>query len=331
MRRSTVHPPAQPTYHTDGTPAELELLDFLQRYDCLPSHYIRNALGSAPYTRAVISRLAAGHYLGLPLGRGGTSVSSEALAFARQHNVFFPLAVWPRGEALLRKHGKYLGRAKDGDHFDHKVARSTVEFSFDMAPRVFNGLRTKSQEDILAHPDCPAQTREDPKPQSFTLGNGKRVIPDGPLRGLEYEGASLFYFVEIDNGTEPLNSDAERQSIKRKVENYEEFFRRRMFHSRYGLKNMTVFFVFNDAHRLEASLDIVARKCSPAVAQRFAMKSISNFRKAYPPATAHMVAYPWRRVGESLDILQTLTATAESKHGRKVGADIPAHSNETGN
>ncbi|MFN3658188.1 MAG: hypothetical protein ACK4UO_13105 [Pseudolabrys sp.] len=331
MRHSTVNPSDQPTYHTDGTKAELEVLDLLQRYDCLPSHYIRIATGSELYTRAVISRLAAGHYIGLPLGRGGRGISKEAREFARKHTVFFPLAIWSRGEALLRKHGKFLERAKDGDHFDHKVARSVVDFSFDFAPRVFNGLRIKPQHEIIAHPDCAAEVRTDPKPQSFKLSDGRRVVPDGPLRGLEYtygtKTANLFYFLEVDNGTEPGESkDTERQSINRKVENYREFFHRKIFNTRYGLPNMTVFFVFNDARRVETALDIVARKCSPAIAQRFAMKSISNFRTAYPPATAHMVAEPWRRVGESLDIMQTLTATVESKHGREARANSPAHS-----
>lgn len=71
-----------------------------------------------------------------------------------------------------------------------------------------------------------------------------RLIPD-QLFALDYGDSFLAFALEVDRGTEPLQSSAARKSLKRSIEQYSEVLERGLHRSHYGLKaNLIVLWVF---------------------------------------------------------------------------------------
>src|SRR5579871_5147177 len=111
-RHSAIHPTKRPTLTINGSPAELALLDFYQRYDVLPSHYAQAWFNNRRAIEDRTTRLMKGHYLG---------IHDDLVDFPRVRNVYYPLELKPRGEHLLKERGLWLGRAKGNDHIAHKL------------------------------------------------------------------------------------------------------------------------------------------------------------------------------------------------------------------
>lgn len=310
-RHSAIHPTKRPTLDINGSAAELALLDFYQRYDILPSHYAQAYFFNVPYIRKLHTRLMRGHYIGIP---------ESAIDHARKRNVFYPLELRPRGEALLKEKGRWLGRTKGNDALPHRIFRSQVQFSFDYAEKTIRGLRIKRLAEILADERCPEATRTATDPSRFRVGHST-VVPDAPIFGLEWNGSAVMFLhgFEVDDGTETgerVISENKKKTIAEMFAAYAEYLERDGPYERYGISRISIPVITTSKRRMENFIDILKRTVEPRFHDRFLFKYAPHYRDGYLPATAHIVTEPWARAGEPLDMLFTLKATAERRsHG----------------
>lgn len=80
-------------------------------------------------------------------------------------------------------------------------------------------------------------------PLAISLSKG-RVIPD-QLFAIKYPDGYRAFALEVDRGTEPVQSPAARKSLKRSVVQYREVLERKLHQQHYGLKcNLIVLWVF---------------------------------------------------------------------------------------
>ena len=299
-RHRAIYPTERPTLDLSGTGTELEILDLLQRFDVLPSHYIYAWVGRAPVTRWRLTRLMRGHYIGLLQGKDKFGLSEDARLYARLRNVHYPLSIWPRGKALLAKRGLWIERERAGDQFDHKMFRSIVDWSFAFAAKQ-KRLTYETLGDIRMPPV--------EKPTHIPVPAMSDLVPDSFVK---LEGKSNFFaHIEIDNNTETQFAAAEN-SIQGKVKRYAEYVRRRAFVTRYDLPKVTILFFFNKTGRVKTFLDVV-KKTVPErdVQQRFAALYVPDFRESFPPPTGWALQ-PYERVGEPLNILEIVNAERKS-------------------
>lgn len=71
-----------------------------------------------------------------------------------------------------------------------------------------------------------------------------RIIPD-QLLALKYPDGYLAFALEVDRGTEPIQSPAARKSLRRSVQQYREVLKHKLHQTHYGLKsNLLVLYVF---------------------------------------------------------------------------------------
>lgn len=303
-RHSAIFPTDRPQITVSGSEAELALLDLAQQHDVLPSLYFYEHSNNYEWTRQVVRRLVRGHYLGLPLGKEEYGLSRDARLYAKAKNVYLPLSIWPRGEALLADRGLWLGRDRDSDLFDHKMTRSLIAYSLWSAPRPYD-IELRTLADILADERCPEATRSAKKPEQITFSQFDRLIPDAPLFGYARKQPNgktryvYFHGFEADRNTEQYST------IAHKIKQYGRYLREGRFKTHYGLANITILFVTITASRGDGILKLI-KEVAPDLSQHFAVKVIPDFRKAYPPATAHLLTEPWSRVGQPLDILELL-------------------------
>jgi len=284
--RHSAYKIVEPILTLNGSPRELELLDLLRRYDLLPSDFIYKATGNYHATRTLLTRLTKGGYIGFP-----NLPHQEKLAYIpRNANYVYELK--PKGAALLALKDRWRARTRGNDHFKHKLLRSMVEFSLDHA-----GLRTLFPEDILAHPNCPRETREDPFPWRIT-GSRPLLAPD-ITRGFAHNGGFAFLHVEVDRGTEPEETQNERQSICAKLSRYQTYLTEKVYFKRYGLTGApTVLFLTINNNRKER-IKKHARKYPHA---RFAFTCVPDFDADTQLLTT------WETLEGSVNLMQILGA-----------------------
>lgn len=307
MNFSALKLPPEPTLTLTGTPAELKLLDRLQRYDVLCSKHLIYDMGA--YGTDVLTRLYEAQAAGIP---------EYSRDWAIKRNVHYPVTVFPIGRRLLVLNGRWIGRAHSPDEFPHKYYRSTIEFLFDYGAQA-NGLTVKTLADVLAHEDCPPATQEDDFPHRLPLGiknsKGKEmyVVPDS-FRGCSIPLADTYFFIEADRDTEPYTSTNARQSIRQKLDHYDIVFDKGVVKSRYGFNQATVLWVTTDETRANGLLKQFKRSKYP---KRHAVQVVPDFTEEIPPLTDTLVSQPWRRAeGGPFDILKVLRETAARKHGQ---------------
>ncbi len=328
-RHSAIHPAELPTQRLSGTDKELEILDLLQRFDVLPSHYIQAWLGNTYSTRFYLTQLMEGHYAHLLRGKGVDCptcgrrhpFSEDAWDYTKRRNVHYPLALWSRGEALLAKCGMWVDRPRDSDPFDHKMFRCVVQFSFAFGAREL-GITYGTLDDVLKHPSCHWKpTAKDTDPRHIPVKNMSALVPDDFVK---LQGESAFFaHIEIDNGTETQSGHG--TTIEDKVERFAAYIEHRDFMHRYGLPKIAVLFFFNQEGRLKTFLDVVKKVCRKQdVAQRFAGMYVPNFRKSFPPPTGWALG-TYQRVGEPLNIMEIVNAKREGKEGGR-----PSENNQRG-
>lgn len=303
MRHSAFHLPEKPIIELHGSPSELRALDRLQRYDTLPSPYAFS--GMEYYGRTVQTRLIKAQAIRIP---------QFARQWAVKRNVHYPLEITPIGERVLAQAGRWLGRQKGGDHFEHKYYRSVAEFLFDYAATTIDGLRVKMLADLLADLRCPAATATDEHPERLYLSEKQYIVPDF-YRGYEYRAlATIHFFVEVDRNTEPLTSRADRQNIQDKINAYDRFFAENGFEERYGITQASVLWITTEEFRKDAILFLLSKSLYP---RQHAIQVLPDFIKGFPPPSDRMVSQPWVRVGGELDILAILKETATKKEMRR--------------
>jgi hypothetical protein len=248
-RFSSYRTDGPPSFDASGTPRELEVLGLLQTYDLLPSHYIRTALGNSGYVPDLLTNLRKGHYIGFP-----EMEPEERLAHILRNRKYVN-QIWPRGEALLARHGLWHGKPRGNDHFKHKLLRSQIEFSLDWAAYEVPDLRVITPAEVLAHKNCPPATREDKTPWRIPP---KPCLEPDITRGYALDGHFIFFHVEVDRNTEPGDSESKRQSIRDKIQRYVAYLRAP---NRFGFKSEPfILFATIDAARKEVIETLITKQ-----------------------------------------------------------------------
>ncbi len=100
-----------------------------------------------------------------------------------------------------------------------------------------------------------------------------KLIPD-QLFALDYGGSFRAFMLEVDRGTEPLQSSAARKSLKRSIEDNADVIEARRHKSHYGLNaNLVVLWVLSGRTRQDRFLDLLGT-CSNRVRQSMAVKVV---------------------------------------------------------
>jgi Replication-relaxation len=293
--RFSAYKSTEPVLILNGSPRELELLDLLRRYDILPSDFIYKATGNYHATRTLLTRLTKGGYIGFP-----ELPYQEKLAYIpRNSNYVYELKA--KGKALLALKNCWRDRSRGNDHFKHKLLRSKAEFALDHC-----ALRILYPEDILAHPNCPQSTRNERYPWHITASKPS-LAPD-ITRGFEYQGSYAFLHVEVDRGTEPEETENERQSICRKLERYQSYLENRVYYKRYGLTGApTVLFLTISDLRKEQ----IKRHAKKYSHPRFAFACVPDLK----PDT--QLLSTWEALEGTINLMELLNGHAESTRPRR--------------
>lgn len=111
----------------------------------------------------------------------------------------------------------------------------------------------------------PAHTILAKKGASFEISMDRgKLIPD-QLFALDYGGSFRAFALEMDRGTEPVQSTSARKSLRRSVDQYLEVLERQLHKAHYGLKsNLIVLWVFTSRTRQAQFLGHLEQRSRPA-------------------------------------------------------------------
>lgn len=312
LRYSILAPSTRPVIDLKVTPAKMDVLDFMQDFDILPSSYIKAQFGTPSFTKAVLGEFAKAHLIRVPKGY------SHINARYRPR----PLELTELGRRELEQAGRLRKRERMNDHFSHAYLRSIIEHSFRQAAKEDPLLTLHTERDILEHPDCPEATRNESNPSWFTVGS-HTVRPDGSLFGYEYrlgeQSAFMFFHgFEADRATERQKSNEkfEKKTIAKMFEQYAEYLARAGYKEKYGLTQVTVPIITIGEQRMRIMLETLKEAVpDERVRRRFIFKYLPDFlhNDPLPPPTGHMVTEPWTRVDGPFSIIDTLKQTAARK------------------
>lgn len=294
-RHSAYKAIGKPTYSTAGNAREMEILKLLSRYDVLPSDFIYHGLDNYQATRATLTKLDAGHYIGFP-----DLEPEEKLAYIPR-NDFYVYELKPRGKALLARDGIFA-KVGGNDHFLHKLLRSEVEYLLDRAPVVVKG-----PDDILTHPQCPRATREMAYP--FRVPPKPALEPD-ITRGFAAGDSALFVHVEIDRGTEPKRSFQARQSLSGKITRYRQYFEGEHYKKHFGFPYAPSVLIATT--RNTDDLPALIEEFAGDWKRRFFFTSV-----ALKPLPTDNLFVPWQSADGTLDLLELLNVRHEKSGARE--------------
>jgi hypothetical protein len=267
-------------------------------FETVPTSYFHRVLGYQT-GKDVISELNIYGYIRIARG------------FGKQLDARNREALWEgtkKGERLL---GYPFKRA--GDPFGHKAHRDVIWFSFWIAPYEVPGLSLRTAGDILAHDNCPPETRLESTPSHFTVGD-RTVRPDHDIFGyaLTRSGRTRYMYFqgfEADGGTETRTPDPEnfnaskKKNITKMVRDYRDYLSARGYEDRYGISNISVPIIAKSGTDMRSIMEVVERECDPdtygSVRDQFIFKHAPGFTEGYPPASGHMVTEDWHQVGEA--------------------------------
>src|SRR5260370_35355741 len=109
LRYSILNPSPRPVISIRMTPGRLNVLDFMQDYDVLPSTYIKAQFPSPDFTRLVLAEFAKAHLIRVP--RGYNHVNARCRPR--------PLELTDLGRRELERAGRQRRRERMNDHFCH--------------------------------------------------------------------------------------------------------------------------------------------------------------------------------------------------------------------
>lgn len=311
LRKNDPYKPKSKGLKVTGSPKQLELLNLFTRYEALPTSYFQAPIGRH-YANDLITLFNTEGYIRIAPG-------SKRRLDARNKE-----AIWEgtdKGEMLL---GKPFIR--ETDHFNHKIRRMFIRYSFDAALKEIPGLTMRRIADILAHPDCPPGIHEEKaaaeraqrefNPSTFTIDD-YTVVPDEELFGLRLGARSFYALIEVNGQTETYTPKTKRgkkkKNITKMIKAYGQLLARDLHFVRWGLKNIE-FLILADTQTDKEAIKEVIMRDFPQYARKFALKIVPDFTEGYPPPTGHMVTEDWETAdGGTLNILNIL----ENKRGSK--------------
>ena len=227
-----------------------------------------------------MQKLRAGGYLTLPPQQRATERAEfnpyiyDLTCRARDH-----LADLGVAEPAIRPSG----------HWWHTYLTAQVTSSIDIcAARA--GIRFIPAHEILARTGA-----------SIAIPHGKsKLIPD-QLFALDYGGRYRAFALEVDRGTEPKTSPANRKSWARSISQYDDILSREIYKSHYGLKaNLLVLWVFTSRAKEQHFRSLM--KDRPGAADRAILTQPvdeASSRTGRIGLLGHLLDGPWRRVDGS--------------------------------
>jgi hypothetical protein len=307
QRNDIFNPPAR-ARDIRLTPAKLDVLDFMQDYDVIPSTYVK-AQFSPDYARNILAEFIPAKLVQIP----------DGYEHIDARNRIRPLQLTELALKKLSDAGRLRRRVPMNDHFKHAYLRSVIAHSFAQAPKEIPQLTLHDEAELLN------RNRPDPQPvpdnASWFEINGHTVRPDHPAFGFTYtlgqHTASMwFHGFEADRASERVKSDTyEKKTIAKSFDQYAEYLRRRLY-TRFD--TILPFFpiITIGEGRMSTMLDAL-KSIVPeeTIRKRFLFKALPNFL-AYaplPPPTAHMVTEPWQRTDGDFSLIDTLKSVATSK------------------
>lgn len=289
----------------------MDALAMFTEFEAVPTSYFHRVLGYQT-GKDTISELNSYGYIRIAKG------------FREQLDARNKEAMWegtPKGERLLGHPFKRVG-----DPYGHKYHRDVIWFSFWLAPYEVPGLTLRTVHDILAHDNCPEETRAESRPSSFRVGD-RTINPDHDLFGYSYtrNGRTRYMYFqgfEADGGTETRTPDPEnfnaskKKNITKMVRDYRDYLSERNYYHRYGISNISIPIIAKTENDMLGIMEVVERECDRAlygsVAEHFIFKHVPGFIEGYPPATAHMVTDDWHQVGGgTLNIMGVLKGESD--------------------
>src|SRR3984957_13591180 len=172
-----------------------------------------------------------------------------------RENLYYQLA--PRGGEWLNANGQHAEQPRRVYNLGHTGLVSHIMASITAGIAQQAGTRLISWEEMQTHPKFPKETVA--AKDNTAIPHGKEHIrPDTHPFGIELsEGDKKkyrFLVIEADNGTETIKPSKPAEytgnSIYAKFEAYLDFIESKGFHTRYGLPNYFVLFVFTNGNRL---------------------------------------------------------------------------------
>jgi len=227
-RRATFHH-IELQGHVRPTEREIRWLKHIERHGPQSSQYLfeltRDTHRCKDTALRQMQKLRAGGYLSLPR-------QQRAAERAEFNPYIYDLT--KVGKTHLVDLGIDEPTVRPTGHWWHGFMTSCVTSSIDIAA-ARDGVRYIPAHDILAI-----------KGAALAIPVGRdRLIPD-QLFALDYGGSFRAFVLEVDRGTEPKTSAADRKSWTRSIEQYRRVIEHELYKSNYGLKaNLLVLWVFN--------------------------------------------------------------------------------------
>lgn len=242
LGRSTFHHIA-PQTDVRPTAREIRWLKHIERHGPQSSQYLYELTCDTHRCKDTalrqMQKLRAGGFLRLPPQQRATEHAEfnpyiyDLTKVAKDH-----LVNLGRDEPTVRPTG----------HWWHGYATSCVTSSIDIAAARL-GVWYIPAHEILTKKNAQL---------AIPLRHGK-LIPD-QLFALDYGGSFRAFALEVDRGTEPMESSAARKSLTRSIKQYAEVLEYDLAHTHYGLKaRILVLWVFTSRARQARFLNAVAR------------------------------------------------------------------------
>lgn len=283
LGRATFHH-IKPQTGIRPTEREIRWLKHIERHGPQSSQYLveltRDTHRCKDTALRAMQRLRAGDYLRLPHQQRATERAEfnpyiyDLTRRAKEHLEELSLA-----EPTIRPKG----------HWWHGYGVSCVTSAIDIAA-ARDGVRYIPAHEILARRNAPL---------AIPVGRQK-LIPD-QLFALDYGGAYRVFALEVDRGTEPKTSAAQRKSWASSIEHYRQVIERGLYKQHYGLKaNLLVLAVMSNPRKADAFLDMVQGHAGTAAASilvRAADVSVDT-RNVFEPQT-DLWSGEWWRAGLS--------------------------------
>lgn len=289
LGRATFHH-ITPQSNVRPTEREIRWLKHIDRHGPQSSQYLFELTSDTHSCRDTalrqLQKLRAGGYLKLPPQQRET-----------EHAEFKPYVY-----DLTKKATEHLcalslnePNVRPTGHWWHSYTISCVTSAIDIAAGR-HGVRFIPAHEILAR-----------KGSNLAIPNGRdKLIPD-QLFALDYGGSFRAFALEVDRGTEPKTSSAQRKSWARSIEQYDQVIQRKLHRTHYGLKaNLIVLWVFTNRSK-EMKFRNLLRERPRAVNALFLSTGvpITSERLQSNSLWAHLYEEPWNRLDAEPVLIST--------------------------
>ncbi len=270
------------------TPREIRWLKHIERHGPQSSTYLyeltRDTHSCRDTALRQLQKLRAGGFLILPRQQRATEHASfnpyiyDLTKQAKDH--LFDLGI---AEPTILPTG----------HWWHGYMTSCITSSIDISA-ARQGVRYIPAHEILAINNASL---------AIPIGTQK-LIPD-QLFALDYGGSYRVFALEVDRGTEPKTSPANRKSWARSIDLYRQVIERKLYKSHYGLKaNLLVLWVFNSKTNETRFVEMMkqATKTATGSILTTAVPEVLNSNLGFSALQESLLS-PWDRcLGGNLDL-----------------------------